>query len=165
MTIFKILLLPLLLLIGLNLYALEEAQDRIFNVPVREVSIIVTEHGYYPSNLPIFIGEKLKIYLTSTTERPSCLLFPQKDLFMGAEKGKITVGEAYFDRKGEYEFFCPNGKIKGKVKVLERPDKSRRKRALATFRKKKRKKIHYWIPREHYGGLPEQNLDEELKEY
>jgi hypothetical protein len=103
-----------------NSWAFDYSEKVKYKVPVREYSIIVTQEGYYPKQISLFEGEKLKIFLTSTLNSPSCFMLPQKKLFMAARKGEVTEGEAYFNEPGIYWYYCPTGKIKGKITVLEK---------------------------------------------
>jgi plastocyanin domain-containing protein len=129
--------------------ALEEsyyAKSKKFSVPVREVSIIATDEGFYPRRISIFKGEKLKIFLTGKDKKPSCLTIPDKDLFMSANVGEITEGSAFFKKAGVYKFYCPTGKIEGRITVLEKPNKEEKvKRKIASEPAKNR----IWIPREY----------------
>ncbi len=86
----------------------------------REIAIVASDSGFYPSTIPIFVGEKVLIYLTSTTNNPSCLMIPEQSIFLSAEKGKISEKVTYFDKKGVVKFSCPNGNIAGEFVVLER---------------------------------------------
>lgn len=117
---FKIVILLSFLLPFGNCWALDYAEKIKYKVPVREHSIIITEEGYYPKQISLFEGEKLKVFLTSTLNHPSCFMLPQKKIFMAARKGEVTESEAYFNKPGIYWFYCPTGKIKGKITVLEK---------------------------------------------
>ena len=117
-----------------------------FSVPVREVSIIATDEGFYPRRISIFKGERLKIFLTGKDKNPSCLTIPSKDLFMAANIGEITEGSAFFKKAGVYKYYCPTGKIEGRITVLERPSKEEKiKRKIAS----KSNKTRYWMPKEY----------------
>lgn len=124
-------------------YDYGKAQE--LEVPERRVSVIATDTGYYPRELSVFEGEKVQFFVTSTTKAPSCFMIPGLELFMAAQKGEVSEGSAYFNRPGTYEFQCPAGKIKGRITVLERPEKTRErdmKREMAS------EKMRIWIPRE-----------------
>lgn len=112
----------------------------IFPVPVREQSIIVGPAGYYPEKLTIFEGERIRFFLTSATDTPSCLIISEKNVFLSARKGEIGEGEAYFDTPGVVKFYCPAGKIEGKITVLKRPMKEER--SIAS------EKVEVWKPKE-----------------
>lgn len=111
--------------------------------PRREVSIIVTKEGYYPKSLSIFEGEKVKFFLTSTVEAPSCLIVENHRVFMAANKGKLTEGEAVFDKPGEFAFYCPGSKNDGKIVVLK---KTQAKRGIAS---EKKGDGMVWTPKEY----------------
>lgn len=111
--------------------------------PVREVSIIVTKEGYYPKSLSVFEGEKVKFYLTSTQEDPNCLIVESHKVFMAANKGKVTEGEAVFDKAGEFAFYCPSSKNDGKIVVLK---KFSPKREIAS---EKKDDSLLWTPKEY----------------
>lgn len=105
-----------LALISFSVMAVEEKKSP----PTREVSIIVTKEGYYPKSISVFEGEKIKFYLTSTVEDPGCLIVEGHKVFMAANKGKVTEGEAVFDKAGDFAFYCPSSKNDGKIVVLRK---------------------------------------------
>ena len=91
--------------------------------PSREVSVIVTNEGYYPKNLTVFEGEKVKFYVTSTIEDPDCLLVQGHKIFLAANKGKISEAETTFDTAGTFSFYCPSSKHDGKITVIKKAEK------------------------------------------
>lgn len=95
----------------LNLYreTAESTKDQKFSIPRREMAIIVTNEGYYPKSLAVFRGERVKFYITNTSEKPSCFVIKEKGVFLSANKGSITEAEVYFDKPGTIEFYCPSG--------------------------------------------------------
>lgn len=105
--------------------------------PVREVSIIVTQEGYYPKSLSVFEGEKVKFFVTSTVEDPSCVIVESHKVFLAASKGKVTEGEAVFDKAGEFAFYCPSSKNDGRIVVLKKKEPQRN---IAS---------DVWMPREY----------------
>lgn len=109
-------------------------------IPMREVSVIVTQEGYYPKSISVFEGEKVKFYVTSTVEAPHCMIVESHKVFMAATKGKISEAEVEFNKPGEFSFYCPSSKINGKVVVLKKQDP---KREVAS------EKRNYWMPREY----------------
>jgi len=96
------------------------AEVKKVNVPTREVAIIVTKEGYYPKNISVFEGEKIKFFVTSTVEEPNCLIVESHKVFMAANKGKVTESEVVFDKAGEFAFYCPSSKNDGKVVVMKK---------------------------------------------
>lgn len=110
--------------------------------PIREVSVIVTKEGYYPKSFSVFEGEKIKFYVTSTVEEPHCLIVESHKVFMAATKGKVTEGEALFDKAGEYAFYCPGSKNDGKIVVMR---KVVQKREIAS----EKEEAMVWTPKEY----------------
>ena len=92
------------------------------NPPTREISVIVTKEGYYPRNLTVFQGEKIKFYVTSTVDVPDCLILQGHKVFLAATQGKITEGEATFEHAGTFAFYCPATKHDGKVTVIKKSE-------------------------------------------
>lgn len=127
-------LLPLLLF-SLSAFAAEEKM-----VPTREVAIILSQEGYYPKSISVFEGERVKFYITATVEDPGCMMVEGHKVFLAANKGKISEGEAVFNKAGEFAFYCPSSKNDGKVVVL----KKKIKREVAS-----EKKEAVWMPREY----------------
>jgi plastocyanin len=130
-----------------NSFALEDyfAKAKKYEVPRRELSIIAGPEGFYPQKFTVFVGELVKFYVTSTTETPSCFILNDKKLFLGARKGKIAEGEAYFNKTGTHKFYCPTGKISGRITVIERPDHKRERIRRETA---SQKMIKIWRPRD-----------------
>jgi plastocyanin len=125
------------------------AQSKKFDVPVREISLIATPEGYYPEAFSVFAGEKVRFYLTNTGNTPSCMMLPDKELFLSAHKGNVSEGTAFFPKSGVYKFYCPTGKIKGRITVIPRPKTEEElevERKLASERMKNR--IRVWYPKE-----------------
>lgn len=103
-----------------SVQAFDYGEDSKLTVPERSLSIIVGKEGFYPQNLSVFEGEKLKVFITSISDEPSCFTLPEKNLFLSALKGKISEGVLYFDRQGIYKFHCPAGNIQGSITVLKK---------------------------------------------
>ncbi len=105
------------------------------NTPTRELSVILTAEGYYPKNLTVFEGEKVKFYLTSTVEGPGCMIVQGHEVFMAANKGKVTEAEVMFDKAGSFSFYCPsNRKNDGKLTVMKKLVPKDTKRGIASER-------------------------------
>ncbi|MFA5582920.1 MAG: cupredoxin domain-containing protein [Bacteriovoracaceae bacterium] len=115
------------------------AQD----APLREIAVIFTDEGYYPKSISVFEGEKVRFFVTSTTEKPQCFIVESHKLFLSANKGKITEGEVLFDRPGKFSFYCPSSKNDGRVVVLEKKKKSER--SIASEKKDPLK----WVPKDY----------------
>lgn len=109
---------------------------------VREISVIVTKEGYYPSSISVFEGETVKFYVTATVEEPHCLIVEAHNVFVAANKGKVTEAEATFDKAGKFALYCPSSKNDGKIVVLK---KVVPKREVAS----ENKVPDAWTPREY----------------
>lgn len=109
-------------------------------LPLREVSVIVTPEGYYPRNLTVFQGERVKFYVTSTVDEAGCFIVQGQKVFMAASKGKVSEAEAVFEHPGSFAFYCPSNKNDGKITVLE--NKNGPRRGIASDESK-------WVPREY----------------
>jgi hypothetical protein len=117
----------LVCMVSLGLGGTEQGTDEVvaspwdeqkFSIPLREISVIVTKEGYFPDNISVFSGEKVKFFVTSVDEKPLCMILPTYSLYLSAHLGKIAEGEVFFDRPGIFEFHCPAGGQRGKVTVL-----------------------------------------------
>jgi plastocyanin len=100
---------------------LSDAETKI--EPTRDFSIIVTAEGYYPSHISLFQGEKVRFFITNLTDEPACMIVSHHNVFLAAEKGKITEGETHFNEPGTFPFYCPSTKHNGKISVIEKKKK------------------------------------------
>jgi plastocyanin len=90
--------------------------------PTREVSVIITPEGYFPKTLSVFEGEQIHFFITSTLDTPSCFILAGKEVFISANKGRLTEATVDFKETGKYKFYCPSQKFSGHVTVLARPN-------------------------------------------
>lgn len=97
--------------------------EAVMTTPTREFSVIVTKEGYYPRKISLFAGEKLRLFVTNLTDEQNCLIVTGHNIFLAAQKGNITEGEALFDRPGVYPFYCPSSKFNGQITVIEKKKK------------------------------------------
>ncbi len=121
------------------------ADSEVMNLdhPLREISVIASETGYYPDAPIAFVGEKVRLFVTTTTDEKRCLLIPDKKIFLNMEKGKIDEGEFIATEPGVYKFHCPTGKLKGALTVFAHPDD--KKRELAS---ESRSRVKIWFPKD-----------------
>lgn len=133
-----------LLLSWSSVFGLDYGLPQKFETPLREHSIIITDEGFFPNRISLFEGEKLKLFVTSLTESPSCLFIPDKKIFIGVKRGEVKESETTFRKEGVYHFHCPTGKISGKITVIRKigeREKAQRKIASQT-------PSHLWVPRD-----------------
>lgn len=120
-----------------------------FEGPYRELSIILTDDGYYPQRLNVFRGEKIRFYLANTGREDRCFMIQDKGIFTPVRKGEFKVVEVEFTHEEVLNFHCPVGNMRGKISVLEHPREIRQKRRmreLASESKTRAPKV--WMPRE-----------------
>ncbi|MCB9091727.1 MAG: hypothetical protein H6621_03640 [Halobacteriovoraceae bacterium] len=121
-----------------------------FDHPERSYSVIVTPEGYYPDYLFAFEGEKIRFFVTSTTEESQCLLLKGHELFLSASVGKVTEGEVVFKNPGEFSYYCPGYKGKGKLIVLGKDQgKKENYKTLPVNRGIASENPEQWIPKEY----------------
>ena len=114
-----------------------------FTNPKRQQSIIITPEGFYPEHFSVFSGEMVRFFVTATSDQKECFIIKGKEIFLSAEKGKVSEGSVMFNSPGVFQYYCPTNKFKGSITVLERPEVIReRKRQLAS------EGVKVWMPRE-----------------
>ena len=133
----------------LKIYALEQSYflAQTHEVPKRDVSIIASANGFYPKRPVAFVGEKISLYVTSTTDRPSCLIVKGRDVYLEAQRGEVSIAQVYFKSSGIYEFFCPASGHKGEFVILEHP-RDKRERINRELASKADKKVKVWRPKD-----------------
>ena len=114
--------------------------------PLRKVSIIATPEGFYPEHFSAYVGERVKFFVTSTTDMPSCLILKGKEVFLEAKRGEVQEAEVFIQRPGTFKYYCPQGKIEGQMTVLEHPKKVRERRQQRGLASEK--KVKMWTPQD-----------------
>lgn len=133
-----------LLLLSLILFSFPLLAQK---TPMREIAIIFSDEGYYPKSISVFEGEKVRFFVTSTTEKPHCFIVESHKLFLSATKGKISEGEVHFDKPGKFSFYCPSAKVDGRVVVLEKKEKVRRE--VASEQAPVKRDPLKWVPKDY----------------
>jgi plastocyanin len=131
-------------LIAENALAKDKDQVKYFKKPLREFSIILTDEGYYPNRLVAHAGDKVRFFVTSTSNKPECFIVQDHKVFLSAKKGEVSEGETVFNAAGKYKFYCPSSKHKGFITVLEKDDD-----VEEQTRKVASDKPNYWLPRDY----------------
>lgn len=138
-----------LVLISISAFALNEAYfgKSEYDVPKRELSVIATTNGYFPSDITAFVGEKLSLYVTSSSDRPSCLILKEHEVYLEAKKGQVREASMFLDTPGRFKFYCPSGEISGTLTVIDHPRQQakRKKREIAS---RLSEKVQVWRPRD-----------------
>lgn len=107
----------------------------------RQHAIIAGKYSYYPSKIVIFKNETLRIFLTSVTEKPNCMIIKDKNIFLSAKKGDVTEKIITFNKTGNFKFHCPSNNIEGTISVIQKIDKEKSRKIASTEQSE-------WMPRE-----------------
>lgn len=126
--------------------AAEMFGEKMYKSPVREISIIITDDGYYPNKISAFEGEKVRFFVTSTATEKQCFILQRHELFLGVDKGKVNEGEILLDRPGRFKFYCPSNKMQGHLTVIKKTIEIQEAREPAGV-----SKPTYWVPRNNEG--------------
>ncbi len=137
----------ILLFLSTSVFAVD-FDERYFDRPMREVSVIVTDSGFFPDQMMAFEGEKIKFYITSTAGKNQCFVLQKHEVFIAAEKGLINEGEVTLDNAGKFKFYCPSFKYQGWLTVIEK-GKPKEQRKPASVEEKP----NYWLPRDYDKGF------------
>ncbi len=132
------------ILFSLCFSAISKEKERNFKVPKRVISIIVSEEGFYPNSLSVFRGEEIELYATSVTDKPSCLMIKDHDVFLGLKKGEIKGIEFTVEKAGNFSLYCPSVRSSGEMVVIDNKKIIKVKRSSASV-----SEIDAWIPREY----------------
>jgi len=138
------LVLSLIMTFSNSVFAEGPFDEKSFDTPVREISIIATDDGFYPNKVMAFTGEKVKFFITSTSGSKHCFILQKHEVFVAAEKGKINEAHVQLDNPGRFKFYCPSSDFKGHLTVFEKfknQDQASREPASA--------KPKYWTPRDY----------------
>ena len=133
-----------LLLLLSNSVIAKDFGEKTFKTPVREVSVIVTEDGFYPNQMMAFEGEKLRFYITSTAKNSQCFVLQKHEVFVAADKGAVNEAEVIVENAGKFKFYCPSFKYEGTLTVFEKFNSDEEVRKPASEEKPK-----YWLPRDY----------------
>lgn len=90
--------------------------------PLREVAIIATEEGFYPKQIAVHEGEKVRFFVTSIKDEPDCFVINGHKIFMAATKGKMSEQETIFTEPGRFKFYCPSSKSTGHLTVIDKAE-------------------------------------------
>ena len=137
----------LLLTIPIMASANEMFAEKNFEDPIREISVIVTDDGYFPNKISAFEGEKIRFFVTSTAKDKQCFILQKHELFLGVDRGSVNEGEIKLNQAGRFRFFCPSNKKQGYLTVLKKEVPVEEVREPASV-----PKPIYWTPRDSDRG-------------
>ena len=115
-----------------------------FKFTQRDLSVIVAEDGFYPNHLVAFKGEKIRLFITSSSKKDSCFVLQKHEVFIAAEISVVNEAEFVADQSGRFRFYCPSSDFEGFLTVFEK-DKPKEEvdRSIASEKPK------YWTPRDN----------------
>lgn len=87
----------------------------------QEVSVIVSDHGYFPSRLFVTQNIPVRVYLTTPSKSTLCFMIDNWGVKKGITPGKVEEVNFVPDRAGNYRFYCPVKGIEGVLTVREAP--------------------------------------------
>lgn len=96
-----------------------------------------------------FEGEKLKLFVTSTLDKPECLVVEDHKIFLEAIRGKIASGESILNKAGKYKFYCPSTHYQGQLVVLKKKIIKEEAKRTIPSREVASEKPAYWTPRNY----------------
>lgn len=102
---------------------------------VQEISLIVSDYGYFPNRVFVTQNVPVKIYMTTPSKNTLCFMLDNMGLKKGITPGKVeeitfTPGQA-----GNFRFYCPVKSIEGTLTVREAPLAEQSVRGLASEQK------------------------------
>lgn len=136
----------LFLVYPMSSMGMEMFGEKVFEQPVREISVIITDDGFFPNKISAFEGERVKFFITSTAKDKQCFILQRHELFLGVAKGKVNEGEIVLNDAGRFRFFCPSHKKQGHLTVIGKKEEVETLRAPASVAKPK-----FWTPRDNEG--------------
>lgn len=126
--------------------AAEMFDEKMYQAPIREISVIITDDGFFPNKISAFEGEKVRFFVTSTASEKQCFILQRHELFLGVDKGKVNEGEIMLDQPGRFKFYCPSNKMQGHLTVIKKTVEIEETRAPAS-----ESKPRFWVPRDNEG--------------
>ena len=134
----------ILIILILSNISFAKEKNRIFKTPKRVISVIVSDEGFYPRSLSVFRGEEIELYATSVTDKPSCLMIKDHDVFLGLKKGEIKGAQFKVEKAGSFTLYCPSVRSSGEMVVIDNKKLIKVKRSAASV-----SEMDAWIPREY----------------
>jgi hypothetical protein len=87
----------------------------------QELSIIVSDSGFYPARVFTTVGVPVKIYLSSASKGTQCFMLDSWSVRKGIAPGKVEEIDFTPDRPGTFRFYCPVKAIEGSLVVRQAP--------------------------------------------
>lgn len=99
---------------------------------IQEVSIIVSDYGYFPSKIFVTQNIPVKLYLSTPSSGTLCFIVDVWGLRKGIAPGKVEEVVFIPEQAGEFRFYCPVKSIEGRIAVRESAISGRTVRGLAS---------------------------------
>lgn len=90
-------------------------------VGVQEISLIVSDFGYFPNKLFVTQNVPVKIYLITPSKVTMCFMLDTWNLKKGVTPGRVDEITFTPDQPGDHRFYCPVKSIEGTLTVREAP--------------------------------------------
>ncbi len=88
---------------------------------VQEISLIVTEYGYFPKQIFVTQNTPVKIYLTTPSKSTLCFMQDQWSIKRGIHPGRVEEFTFVPHEAGSFRFYCPIQSLEGLITVREMP--------------------------------------------
>ncbi len=85
----------------------------------QEVSLIVSDSGYYPNRIFVTPNIPVKMYMSTPSKSTLCFMIDNWGVKKGVTPGKVEEIMFTPDRPGNYRFYCPVKGIEGTLTVRE----------------------------------------------
>ncbi|MEW6055293.1 MAG: cupredoxin domain-containing protein [Bdellovibrionota bacterium] len=99
---------------------------------VQEVSVIVSDYGYFPQRIFVTQNVPVRLYLTTPSKNTLCLMSDGLNVKKGVAPGKVEEVRFIPEQPGDYKFYCPVKSIEGMITVREMPVAEPSTRGLAS---------------------------------
>lgn len=85
----------------------------------QEVSLIVSDSGYYPSRIFVTPNIPVKMYMSTPSKSTLCFMIDNWGVKKGVTPGRVEEIMFTPDKPGNYRFYCPVKGIEGMLTVRE----------------------------------------------
>lgn len=99
---------------------------------VQEISVIVSDQGYFPNRLFVTQGTQVRLFLTTTSKNTLCFMLDKMGVKKGVQPSKVEEVLFTPEVPGDYRFYCPVKSIDGILTVRETPRIEQSLRGLAS---------------------------------
>ena len=104
---------------------------------VQEISLIVSDYGYFPKRIFVTQNVPVKIYMTTPSKNTLCFMLDNWGVKKGVNPGKVDEVSFTPVDSGDFRFYCPVKSIEGMLTVRAAPLAEQSTRGLAAEEEKK----------------------------